>query len=54
MDYGGYYYGTDESERLPTSSTCMNILRMPNYENKLKMKNKILYAIRAKSGFELS
>ena len=48
------YYGEDETDRLPTSSTCMNILRLPDYGDKVKLKNKLLYAIKAKSGFDLS
>jgi len=53
-DYGGVYFGQDESDRLPMSSTCMNILRLPDYMDDKKLKAKLLYAISAKSGFELS
>jgi ubiquitin-protein ligase E3 C len=40
--------------RLPTSSTCMNLLKLPNYPTKEILKQKLLYAIESKSGFELS
>ena len=40
--------------RLPTSSTCMNLLKLPNYPSKEILKQKLLYAIESKSGFELS
>jgi len=39
---------------LPTASTCMNFLKMPPYSSDQKMKEKLLYAISSKSGFELS
>lgn len=53
-DYGGMYFGEDEDKRLPTSSTCMNILRLPDYKDFNLLKEKLLYAIRANSGFDLS
>lgn len=45
--------GTDTS-RLPTSSTCFNLLKLPNYSKKSSLKEKLRYAIRSNSGFELS
>jgi len=39
---------------LPTSSTCMNLLKLPPYSSEEKMKERISYAINAKAGFELS
>lgn len=39
---------------LPTSSTCMNLLKLPNYRNKELMKLKILQAIESGAGFELT
>ncbi|GAX14218.1 ubiquitin-protein ligase E3 C [Fistulifera solaris] len=39
---------------LPTASTCMNLLKLPNYPNKQLMKWKILAAIEAGAGFELT
>jgi len=43
-----------ELERLPTSSTCVNLLKLPNYRNKKQLKEKLLYAINAEAGFDLS
>lgn len=40
--------------RLPTSSTCFNLLKLPNYSRKSVLKDKLRYAITANSGFELS
>lgn len=41
-------------ERLPTSATCVNLLKLPPYKSKEIMHQKLLYAISAKSGFYLS
>lgn len=40
--------------RLPTSSTCMNLLKLPKYTSKKMLRDKLLYAIEAAAGFELS
>jgi ubiquitin-protein ligase E3 C len=40
--------------RLPTSSTCMNLLKLPCYESKEQLQEKLLYAIESGAGFELS
>ncbi|XP_039276573.1 ubiquitin-protein ligase E3C isoform X2 [Nilaparvata lugens] len=42
------------SERLPTASTCMNLLKLPQFQDKELLKKKLLYAIQSGSGFELS
>jgi ubiquitin-protein ligase E3 C len=42
------------SERLPTSATCMNLLKLPPYTDPRLMRDKLLYAIKAGAGFELS
>mmetsp|Transcript_37261 Transcript_37261/g.42551 ORF Transcript_37261/g.42551 Transcript_37261/m.42551 type:complete len:1095 (-) Transcript_37261:71-3355(-) len=39
---------------LPTSSTCMNLLKLPNYKNKTLLQKKLLDAIQSGSGFELT
>jgi len=44
--------GTDD--RLPSSSTCMNLLKLPEFRDENTMKTKLLYAIESGSGFELS
>lgn len=43
-----------EEERLPTASTCMNLLKLPQCEDEETMRSKLLYAIESNSGFELS
>ena len=40
--------------RLPTASTCVNLLKLPDYQNKEIMREKLLYAINTESGFDLS
>ncbi|KAG5418773.1 HUL5 [Candida metapsilosis] len=40
--------------RLPTASTCVNLLKLPDYKNKEIMREKLLYAINTESGFDLS
>lgn len=44
----------DPVSRLPTSSTCFNLLKLPNYRRKNTLKEKLRYAINANAGFELS
>uniref|UniRef100_UPI00358F7F7F ubiquitin-protein ligase E3C isoform X1 n=1 Tax=Myxine glutinosa TaxID=7769 RepID=UPI00358F7F7F len=46
--------GGSDSERLPTASTCMNLLKLPEFDEEDTMKHKLLYAIEAAAGFELS
>ncbi|GAV71666.1 HECT domain-containing protein [Cephalotus follicularis] len=41
-------------DRLPTSGTCMNTLKLPPYRSKEQMETKLLYAINAEAGFDLS
>lgn len=45
--------GSDTS-RLPTASTCVNLLKLPDYRNKELIRSKLLYAIEAEAGFDLS
>ncbi|CAH1393611.1 unnamed protein product [Nezara viridula] len=42
-----------DDNRLPSSSTCMNILKLPEFTNENVMKERLLYAIQSGSGFEL-
>jgi hypothetical protein len=45
----------DSSQLLPTSSTCFNILRLPQYASKAQLKLRLLTAIRSGSqGFEFA
>ena len=49
--------GTDANstgQRLPTSSTCVNLLKLPPYKDKETLKEKLLYAIRSGAGFDMS
>lgn len=41
-------------DRLPTAATCMNLLKLPPYKSKEQMEQKLLYAINAAAGFDLS
>ncbi|KAI1648960.1 uncharacterized protein F4817DRAFT_48838 [Daldinia loculata] len=45
--------GTDE-ERLPSTSTCVNLLKLPRYSSKETLRRKLLYAIQSGAGFDLS
>ena len=45
--------GSDQS-RLPSTSTCVNLLKLPIYRDKQVMKEKLVYAINAGAGFNLS
>jgi ubiquitin-protein ligase E3 B len=40
--------------RLPTASTCFNLLKLPNYQKKSTLREKLKYAIHSGTGFELS
>ncbi|OCT98166.1 ubiquitin-protein ligase E3B [Xenopus laevis] len=40
--------------RLPTSSTCFNLLKLPNYSKKGILREKLRYSISMNTGFELS
>ena len=39
---------------LPTSSTCMNLLKLPDYKDKQVLQQKLTAAIEAGAGFELT
>jgi len=43
-----------EMGRLPTSATCMNLLKLPPYDSLESTREKLTYAISAGCGFELS
>ncbi|KAL7750716.1 ubiquitin-protein ligase (E3) [Sorochytrium milnesiophthora] len=44
----------DDTERLPTSSTCLNLLKLPPYADDQTMRDKLLYSIFSGAGFDLS
>lgn len=48
------HYGGSETDRLPSSSTCMNLLKLPEFKDDQTMKTKLLYAFESGTGFELS
>lgn len=43
-----------DGAKLPTASTCMNLLKLPNYTSKQTLQTKLLLSIEACAGFELS
>jgi ubiquitin-protein ligase E3 C len=43
-----------DDSRLPTASTCFNILKLPTYSSESVMKSKLLVSIRSGAGFDLS
>lgn len=43
-----------DQERLPSASTCVNLLKLPQYRNKQRLKEKLLYAVKSGAGFNLS
>jgi len=48
------YVENPDGEKLPTASTCFNILKLPKYSNKKKLKDKLLLAIKSNSGFNMA
>eukprot|EP00892_Ulva_mutabilis_P011877 jgi/Ulvmu1/9061/UM005_0154.1 len=46
--------GGADVDRLPTASTCFSLLKLPNYRRSSTLRKKLLYAITAKAGFDLS
>jgi len=45
---------SSDDERLPTASTCFNVLKLPTYSSQRVMKEKLLISIQSGAGFELS
>ncbi|KAL6247478.1 ubiquitin-protein ligase (E3) [Rhinocladiella similis] len=43
-----------DQERLPSTSTCVNLLKLPRYGDIQTMKEKLLYAVNSGAGFDLS
>ncbi|CAI5759573.1 unnamed protein product [Candida verbasci] len=50
----GIRNGGRDISRLPTASTCVNLLKLPDYQNKEILREKLLYAINTEAGFDLS
>ncbi|XP_038056314.1 ubiquitin-protein ligase E3C-like [Patiria miniata] len=47
-------YGGSDEDRLPSASTCMNLLKLPEFKHEEMLRTKLLYAIDSGAGFELS
>lgn len=47
-------HNSGPSDRLPTASTCVNLLKLPDYKDKDVIRSKLLFSISANSGFDLS
>lgn len=43
-----------EFDRLPTASTCVNLLKLPDYQDKELLRKKLLYSINSGARFDLS
>ncbi|XP_055601145.1 ubiquitin-protein ligase E3C [Uranotaenia lowii] len=43
-----------DTDRLPSASTCMNLLKLPAFQEEGLLREKLLYAIQSGAGFELS
>ncbi|KAI5708771.1 hypothetical protein M8J76_002918 [Diaphorina citri] len=41
-------------DRLPSASTCMNLLKLPKFQAQDKLRERLVYAISSDCGFELS
>ncbi|KAI0217696.1 Ubiquitin-protein ligase E3C [Lamellibrachia satsuma] len=48
------HHGGDEADRLPSASTCMNLLKLPEFQDEETLRSKLVYAIESGAGFELS
>ncbi|PTB68969.1 hypothetical protein BBK36DRAFT_1111937 [Trichoderma citrinoviride] len=46
--------GSSDQERLPSTSTCVNLLKLPIYKSEETLRKKLLYAIQSGAGFDLS
>lgn len=44
----------DDVSRLPTASTCVNLLKLPRYTTLNQLEEKLKYAIHAQAGFDFS
>ncbi|KAF2586654.1 hypothetical protein F2Q70_00037086 [Brassica cretica] len=54
MQRAGGSVSNEAVDRLPTSATCMNLLKLPPYQSKEQLETKLMYAISAQAGFDLS
>ncbi|KAH8428027.1 HECT-type E3 ubiquitin-protein ligase [Aspergillus melleus] len=45
---------SEDQERLPSTSTCVNLLKLPRYSSATALREKLLYAVNSGAGFDLS
>ena len=45
--------GVGSNDKLPTSATCFNLLKLPEYSSEKVLRDKLMYAIHANAGFEM-
>ncbi|KAA8648549.1 hypothetical protein EYZ11_001137 [Aspergillus tanneri] len=45
---------SEDQERLPSTSTCVNLLKLPRYTSATMLREKLLYAVNSGAGFDLS
>lgn len=46
--------GSGDKGRLPSTSTCVNLLKLPSYGSAKVMRERLLYAVNSGAGFDLS
>ncbi|KAF3761795.1 hypothetical protein M406DRAFT_295495 [Cryphonectria parasitica EP155] len=46
--------GGRDTTRLPSASTCVNLLKLPTYDSAQLLREKLLYAVSSGAGFDLS
>lgn len=45
---------SEDQDRLPSTSTCVNLLKLPRYSTAGVLRSKLLYAVSSGAGFDLS
>ena len=45
---------SSDEGRIPTASTCVNLLKLPMYKSERALREKLLYAVNSGAGFDLS
>lgn len=45
---------SSDEGRIPTASTCVNLLKLPMYKSEKVLREKLLYAVNSGAGFDLS
>ncbi|CDF34855.1 unnamed protein product [Chondrus crispus] len=54
LDPGFCIHRAEGDVRLPTASTCMNLLKLPKYKSLEVVRQKLRYALHSNAGFDLS